>query len=256
LFEWQNVIFSVLAMMVVVALVHAGARRRAAVPSRGQSLLELFVDGFNQFVCGILGPEGRAHTPFIGTLFLYILAINWIGLIPLMKSPTVTSMPSPVGLPIPLATLPLAVCSIVYVNWAGMKASGIKGYLFHFLGSPTNAILWLISPLVLVLHALGELSRVFSLSMRLFCNISGEDTLIAVVVQQSVALTESMHLPPLLPLHLPFLFLGLLTGFIQAFVFALLTTIYLALILPHEEHATEREFHGPSEAHAGHHTPA
>ena len=236
LYQWQNLWYSAIAMLALMALVVAGTRKPSLIPRGLQNLLEWIVDGFNQFVCSILGPRGRAHTPFIGTLFLYILTMNALGLIPLMKSPVTSAWTSPIGLPVPLTTAPLALCAVLYVNVASLKAAGLRGYLYHMLGSPSHAILWLVSPLILVIHGLGELSKIFSLSMRLFGNIFGEDALVAVIVQQSTALTRALHWPPVLPLQLPFLFLGLLTSFVQAFVFSLLTTIYLALMLPHEEH--------------------
>lgn len=236
LFRWQNLGYSLVAMLALMALMSWGARQRTLIPTGIQNGLEWIVDSFNQFVCSILGPRGEAHTPFIGTLFLYILVMNGLGLIPLLKSPVTSAATSPVGLPIPLTTFPLALCAVVYVNAAALKAGGLRGYCYHMLGSPSHVILWLVAPLILVIHALGELSKIFSLSMRLFGNIFGEDVLIAVIVQQAVALTRALHWPPILPLQIPFLFLGLLTSFVQAFVFALLTTIYLALMLPHEEH--------------------
>ena len=236
LLQWQNLWYSAVAILGLMVLAYVGSRRQALIPSGLQNGLEFLVDGFDRFVCSILGPRGRAHTPFIGSLFLYIFAMNLLGLIPLMKSPVASSAPSPVGLPIPLTTLPLALCSVIYVNAASLRASGLKGYIYHMLGSPSHLILWLVSPLILVIHALGEFSKIFSLSMRLFGNIFGEDVLIAVIVKQAADLTRSLHWPPILPLQMPFLLLAVLTSFVQAFVFALLTTIYLALMLPHEEH--------------------
>ena len=236
LFRWQNLSYSLVAMLALMALMYCGARKRTLIPAGMQNGLEFIVDGFNQFVCSILGPRGEAHTPFIGTLFLYIFMMNGLGLIPLLKSPVTSSATSPVGLPIPLTTFPLALCAVVYVNVASLKAAGLRGYLYHMLGSPSHVILWLVAPLIFVIHTLGELSKIFSLSMRLFGNILGEDVLIAVIVKQAVTLTHALHWPPMLPLQMPFLLLGLLTSFVQAFVFALLTTIYLALMLPHEAH--------------------
>lgn len=234
--RWQNLWYSGAVILTLLGLAAMGTRRRTLIPSGLQNGLEWIVGGFNQFVCSILGPRGVQHTPFIGTLFLYILVMNLLGLIPLMKSPVTSAVPSAVGLPVPLTTFPLALCAVGYVNLASLRAAGVRGYLYHMLGSPSHFILWLVSPLILVIHALGELSKIFSLSMRLFGNIFGEDVLIAVMVQQAAALARAVHWPPVIPLQIPFLFLGLLTSAVQAFVFALLTTIYLALMLPHEEH--------------------
>ena len=236
LLRWQHLWFTGLAMLLLGLLASRGTRRRGLIPTGLENGVESVIQGFDRFVCGILGPRGHAHTPFIGTLFLYILIMNVMGLLPLLRSPTAGSAPSPIGLPVPLTTLPLAVCAVGYVNLASVRTAGLAGYLHHLLGSPSHFVLWLVSPLILVIHAIGELGKIFSLSMRLFGNIFGEDMLIAVIVKQAVALTQSLHWPPVIPLQLPFLLLGLLTSLVQAFVFALLTTIYLALMLPHEEH--------------------
>ena len=248
--EWQSLWFTLIAILAVAILVRSGTRRQTLVPRGLQNVFEIVMGGFDSFVCSILGPAGRAHTPFIGTLFLYILFMNWMGLIPLIHSPVAASGPSPIGLPIPTTTLPLAVCAILYVNLSALRASGLGGYLHHLCGSPSHFLLWLVAPLVFAIHAIGELGKIFSLSMRLFGNISGEDTLIAVIISQSAKLAQGLHLWPVLPLHFPFLLLGLLTGVVQAFVFALLTTVYLALMLPHEEHAEEAH-HEEAPAHAG-----
>ncbi|MBI3321143.1 MAG: F0F1 ATP synthase subunit A [Candidatus Omnitrophica bacterium] len=240
LFHWQNLWYTFFAMLFLIGLTCWGARKRSLIPTGLQNGLEVIVDACNQLVCGILGPQGEAHTPFLVTLFLYIFVMNALGLIPLMRSPVTSAVPSPIGLPVPLTTVPLALCAVVYVNAASLKAAGLRGYLYHMLGSPSHLILWCVSPLILVIHALGEFSKVFSLSMRLFGNIFGEDVLIAVIVQQATTLTRALHWPPVLPLQIPFLFLGLLTSFVQAAVFALLTTIYLALMLPHEEQERAR----------------
>lgn len=245
LFRWQNLWFSLAAMGALMAFASWGARNHSLIPTGAQNGLEWIVDGFTQFVCSILGPRGKDHAPFVGTLFLYILVMNVLGLVPLMKSPVASSAQSPFGMPVPLTTAPLAICAVLYVNLASLKAAGLRGYVYHMLGSPTHFVLWLVSPLILAIHALGEFSKVFSLSMRLFGNIFGEDMLIAVIVRQSADVARALHWPPLLPLQLPFLFLGLLTGFVQAFVFALLTTIYLALMLPHEGHEGSVAHSGP-----------
>jgi F-type H+-transporting ATPase subunit a len=92
------------------------------------------VGGLNAFICRILGPSGRAHTPFIGTLFLYILVMNWMGLVPLFHSPVAHAGTSPIGLPIPTTTLPLAICSVIYVNVSAIRTAGLKGYCLHMLG--------------------------------------------------------------------------------------------------------------------------
>jgi len=93
-------------------------------------------------------------------------------------------------------------------------------------------------PLNLPLHIIGELAKPLSLSLRLFGNISGEDMLLAIFVGLGISITAILHPPawmPGLPLQLPFIFLALLTSFVQALVFTLLSTIYFSLMTHHEE---------------------
>jgi len=80
---------------------------------------------------------------------------------------------------------------------------------------------------------IGELARPLSLSLRLFGNMMGEETLIAVFIGLGITVLSFTHLPIGVPLQVPFMFLALLTTLIQALVFTLLSTIYFALVLPH-----------------------
>ena len=132
-------------------------------------------------------------------------------------------------------TASLAIVVFLYAQWTGISRLGIGGYLHHLAGSPTDVIGWCMVPLLFPLHIIGELAKPFSLALRLFGNITGEDTLIAVFVGLGVAILAFS--PVGIPLQIPFYFLGLLLSTIQALVFTLLSTIYILLMLPHEEHA-------------------
>ncbi|MCD6385166.1 F0F1 ATP synthase subunit A, partial [Candidatus Sumerlaeota bacterium] len=106
-------------------------------------------------------------------------------------------------------------------------------------GEPRNLIMWLIAPLMLPMHIIGEFAKVVSLALRLFGNVFGEDTLIGVFALIGILLLSiiGVHTPMVgFPLQLPFMFLAMLTGFVQALVFALLSMIYFILVLPEEEH--------------------
>jgi len=131
----------------------------------------------------------------------------------------------------------LASTVFFYVQWAGIRENGIVGYIDHLMGSPRDLVGWLMVPLNLPLHILEELIKPLSLSLRLFGNILGEDSLIAAFVALGIAALVFFHLPLGLPLQLPFMMLAMLTGTIQALVFSLLSTIYISLMLPHEEGA-------------------
>ncbi len=224
--HWVNVIFAfivALAFMVLARIVYA---KRQMIPGPFQNAIELIVESLYNFFYSILGKEARRYTPFLGTLFLYILALNWIGMIPLGHSPS-TSLS---------ITLSLAVLVFLYVQGIGVKRLGVLGYIHHLAGSPNDVIGWSMVIIMLPIHIIGELAKPVSLALRLFGNITGEDTLIAVFVGMGIAITPFIGDFVGIPLQTPFYFLGLLLSTIQALVFTLLSTIYILLMLPHEEH--------------------
>jgi F-type H+-transporting ATPase subunit a len=198
------------------------------------------VEGFDNFIRGILGPRhGRAFAPYIMTLFLFILLNNLMGLVPLLKSSTSSLV----------LTASLAILTFVIVQATALVNLGPWKYLYHLLGEPKGALMWCLAPLFLFLHVIGELARPLSLALRLFGNILGEDILLGAFLAMGVGLAAFVGVPapaPGFPLHFPFMFLVLLTSTIQALVFSLLTTIYILLVLPHDEHHGEE--HGEAEA--------
>ena len=218
---WENVSFSLLIVLALGILVFFASKRKGFIPgNRLQAALEVIVEGLDDFVCGIMGPKGRRFTPFIGTLFIYILCMNLSGLIPFMKSSTASWS----------TTLALALCVFIYVQYTAIRELGFLGYLDHLAGQQRGALAWtIIMPLfMLILHILTELIRPVSLSLRLRGNIWGDEVLIALLAGFGIK-------------GLPLLFfnmlMGILASVVQASVFCLLTTIYLALVLNYEEEA-------------------
>jgi F-type H+-transporting ATPase subunit a len=226
LHHYENLIFSFMVAILLCLVSYLVYRKRSMLPGKWQNAVELVVESLDNFVCGILGPQGKRFTPFLGTLFIYILIMNFWGLVPGMKSPTANLN----------QTLALALCVFFYVQYTGIRSLGLVGYLKHMAGDPRDVVTWLLVPLSIPIHIIEELAKPLSLSLRLFGNITGEDVLIAVFVGLGVSAVGFLHLPVGLPLEIPFIFLALLTGSIQALVFTLLSTIYFSLMLPHEEH--------------------
>ena len=227
LHRWENVFFSWLIALGLVALAFFGMRNKKEVPGPFQNFLETVVEGLEKFVTEVLGERGKKFVPFIGTLFLYILCQNLVGLVPGMKSST-SSLNT---------TVALAVTVFFYVQFTGLRENGLLGYIDHLMGSPRDLVGWIMVPLNLPLHILEEFIKPLSLSLRLFGNILGEDSLIAAFVTLGIAALSFFHSPVGLPLQFPFMLLAVLTGTIQAVVFSMLSTIYISLMLPHEEHA-------------------
>lgn len=229
LYHWENIFFAfaALAFLCIVSLrIYTG---RQVMPGKLQNLAEMIVEALDNFFAGILGHHARKYTPFLGTLFIYILLMNWMGMIPFLKSPS------------SYATIPVSLALIVfiYVQYTGFRQLGVWGWVYHIMGSPKDAVSWVLVPLNLPIHLIGELAKPLSLSLRLFGNITGEDVLIAAFTGLGVMVLSFAHLPIGVPLQLPFYFLGLLMSTIQALVFTSLATIYISMMLPHEEHGEE-----------------
>jgi F-type H+-transporting ATPase subunit a len=223
---WVNVIFAFACGIFLCLVAFRVYAKREMIPGKFQNFVEMIVEGLYNFIASILGEkEARVYIPYLGSLFLYILLMNWIGMVPLGHSPS-TSL---------TITASLALITFFYAQSVGIKRLGIGGYLHHLAGSPTDVISWCMIPLMFPLHLIGELAKPLSLALRLFGNITGEDTLVAVFVGLGVMVLSFS--PVGLPLQLPFYFLGLLLSTIQALVFTLLSSIYILMMLPHEEHA-------------------
>ncbi len=214
---WENVIFSLLSVFIISFIVYLASRKQKIIPNRLQNAVELVVGAADDFICGILGPNGRKHTPFIGTLFIYIIFMNLLGIIPFMKSPTASLS----------TTLGLALCVFVYVQYTAFKEFGFLGYLDHMMGRPRGflAASVFIPVMMFILHIVSELVRPISLSLRLRSNIWGDDMLLSVLAGLGLAGV---------PLLVFSLLLAIVAALVQALVFSLLTTIYFSLVLTYE----------------------
>ncbi len=211
-----------LALVILISLVLVASRRMKLQPtSRFQVAFEALVEGLFNFFRDILGPAGGKYTPFVISFFVSILLMNLIGLVPGFISPTSNLN----------TTAALALIAVIGVQVIAIKEIGAQRYIRHFLGEP----IWL-SPLMFPLHVIGELAKVLSLSIRLFGNIFGEDTIIAVLAGMSPYFILGKVEIPYIPYQLPMMLFGLLTAFLQALVFSVLTSIYIALFIGEEEH--------------------
>lgn len=216
---WGNIIFSLFAVGVITLFAYMATRKKEIVkPGKLQNFAEILVAGIDDFVCGILGSKGRKYTPFVGTLFIYILFMNLIGLVPFMKSATASWS----------ITLALAMIVFVYVQYTAVRELGFFGYLDHLMEKPRGAMAFsIVLPLfMLFIHVIGELVKPLTLSLRLRSNIWGDDLLLAIMTGFGL---------PALPLLFFNTLLTILACVVQAIVFCLLTTIYFALVMP-EEH--------------------
>jgi F-type H+-transporting ATPase subunit a len=208
-----------LAMLIVLTLALTAfsliVRSRLSVenPGRLQILLEDFVNGFHSLLDDFVGPKGRQYLPLIGSMFLLIWFSNLAGLVPGLMAPTSNLN----------VTLGCALTVWVFYHVQGIKEQGIVAYLKHFALPPGSPV-WM-APLMALIEAISHLARVMSLTLRLFGNIFGEELVIIILAGL---------VPFIVPL--PMMFLGLLTGTLQALIFVILTMVYLGAAVAVEHH--------------------
>jgi F-type H+-transporting ATPase subunit a len=237
----EAVIFSLFIGALICLVVFLATRNPKLVPSGLQNVVEMLVSALYDFVVGILGPKhGPRYVGFLGTLFIYIWVMNLFGLIPFMDSPTSSLN----------VTFALAIVVFVYAQYIGFRELGVVGWFDHMLGNPRTPLGWGLSPLMLPIHLMGELAKPISLSCRLFGNIFGEDMLLVAFATLGITMLSFVNSPIGVPLQLPFMFLALLTGTLQALVFTVLSTIYFLLMLPHDDHEHAHEAEGKVLAHS------
>ncbi len=216
-----NTYFAVLVLVLFFIFV---TRKLKRLPEgKGQTLLELFVGGIIDFFGGILGEHGRKYVPFVGSFFIFILSLNYLGLIPGFQSPTADLN----------TTLALGITAVLGVQMIAIKENGVRGYLKHLIGNPP----WL-GFLMFPLEVIAQLSRAGSLAIRLFGNIFGEESVIVELTKLGLVILI-VDFIPIFPVQVPMLFFGLFGGFLQAFVFTILTSIYIVLFIEHDEEAHE-----------------
>ncbi|WP_207537432.1 F0F1 ATP synthase subunit A [Sabulicella rubraurantiaca] len=214
----QSNLHMLIAGALIVALMVIGMRPRAMVPGRLQSLAESAYGFIDEMLLAQVGPEGRRFFPFVFTLFMFVLFGNMLGLFPYAFTYT-----SHISLTFTLAMLVFVLITVVAIALHGKH---FFGYFF-----PEGAPLWL-APIIIPVEIVSYLSRPVSLSIRLFANMVAGHVMLKVFATFVVMLGALGTLGPLLsimPLAINVALVGfeVLVAFLQAYVFAILTCIYL-----------------------------
>ena len=197
-----QVSYTWLAMAILIGLsLAARFSLKKTAPTGVQNLLETIVSALKSTVEELMGPEGLPYLSLIGSLFLFILVCNLQGLVPGFDSPTANIN----------TTLALALVSFSATHYIGIKRHGIA-YIKHFMGP-----MWGLAPLMLPIELISHMARIMSLTFRLFGNMAAKHKLLLVL---------ALLAPYIAPV--PILGLGLLVAFVQAYVFTLLTRLYLS----------------------------
>ena len=192
-----------LVAIIVLALAKMATSNIQAVPTGTQNVMEAFLSGIIAMGKDVMGEElARKYLPLVATIGIFVLISNLIGIIPGFESPT-----SNINV-----TLPLALMVFVYYNYEGIRENGFFKYFAHFAG-PVK----ILAPLMFPIEIVSHLSRIISLSFRLFGNIKGDDLFLWVLL---------MLVPFIAPL--PAYILLTFSALLQTFIFMILTYVYLA----------------------------
>jgi F-type H+-transporting ATPase subunit a len=197
-----TIVFTWLVMGLLVLIAWLGTRKLTSETrfSRWQNLLEVLIDGIRGQIAEVSQEKPRRYLPFVGTLFIFIAISNLLAILPgYMYVPPTGSLSTAAA---------LAILVFVAVPVYGIIDQGLGDYLRHYI-QPT--------PLMLPFHVIGELSRTLALAVRLFGNIMSGTKIAAILL-----VVTPLFFPVLMQL------LGLLTGLIQAYIFAVLAMVYIA----------------------------
>jgi F-type H+-transporting ATPase subunit a len=204
--------YMILAATLITTFLVMSVRGRALVPTRTQSVAEISYEFIAKMVRQNTGTEGMKYFPFVFSLFVFILTLNMLGMIP--GSFTVTSHI--------VVTFALAALVFVVVTFIGFARHGL-GYLKLFV--PEGVPMWLM-PLIVPIEVISYLIRPVSLSVRLFANMMAGHTMLKVFAGFAVSLPVFAKIAPV-AFTVAFTGLEFVVAFLQAFIFTVLTCIYL-----------------------------
>ena len=209
-------------MVILFLLAVLSTRKLSLVPNYFQSIVEIVIEGLYSFFSSVVGHHVKVIFPLVASLFLFIIASNWSGLlpgvgtigytegegfVPLLRGPTADLN----------MTIALAITAVIAMQYFGFKTLGIKyGTRFISFKGPIDFY-------VGILEIISDVSKVISFAFRLFGNIFAGEVLLSVM---------AFLMPFLVPL--PFLGLELFVGFIQALVFSTLTSVFINVAVAHE----------------------
>jgi F-type H+-transporting ATPase subunit a len=209
--EWIILSHLVLTVIIVFIIANLATRKLQLVPNGVQNVMEAYLQGVISMGSDSMGEKNaKIFMPLIATLGLVIFTANMMGVVPGFESVTGNIN----------FTLSLAIMVFIYYNYLGFKENGAKSYLGHMMG-PVPAL----APLMFPIEIISHFSRIVSLSFRLFGSVRGDDMFLMVLL---------MLVPWIAPL--PGFFLLTAFGLLQAFIFMILTYVYIAgSVMMHEE---------------------
>jgi len=207
---WANFVTMQIVVAAIIIVLFALLRPRLSSdhPGKLQHTFELIYDFLREQSDEQVGHDGHKYVAYFGTIFVFILFSNLIGVIPGMEAPTM----------VPSVPAGCAIATFFYYNIVGVQANGIVKYLAHFAGPMP-----LLAPLMIPIELVSHLARPLSLTIRLFANMYAGEQVTMVFLKLTF-------------LFVPAVFMGLhvFVSFLQAYIFMLLTMMYVAGAVSHE----------------------
>jgi len=248
----DHVTYTWLVMIILAGVAFVATRRLELVPRGAQNVMEVVLEQIQGMIDDVIGPEGRPYLPFIATLGLFILTANLMSLVPGLAGPTTN-----------LNTT--AACALVVFfayHAIGLRKQGVVAYIKHFMGP-----VWWLAPLMMPIEIISHLARPLSLTLRLFGNMVGGHILLAVIfflmgfngllgwaISGGLAggLVGGVSDLVAVAFTVGFLYpLKMLVSLLQAFIFVMLTMLYIAGAIAHAEEG--HDGHAAAHADSGHH---
>jgi F-type H+-transporting ATPase subunit a len=236
---WYTIMFVIACILTVIVVKILKGKLSQDDPKPGQLTLEAGYLAVRGMVSSIIGEHGARHFPVVATFGALILISNLMGQFPLFMSPTASVN----------VTYALGISSFVYYNYVGISENGLFGHIKHFAGPKLPALMIPITLLIFIIEVISSSIRPFTLGVRLFANMFSDEQVFLQITNLAPPFTH-FAVPLVLTL------LGVFVAFVQAFVFTLLSLIYIGEVshAPHDhiedesEHQNERG--EPSAVHA------
>jgi len=207
---WANFVTMQIVVALIIFILFAILKPRLSAdrPGKLQHTFELIYDFLRGQAHEQVGHGSRQYVPYFGTIFIFILFANLLGVIPGMESPTM----------VPSVPAGIAIATFFYYNAVGVQANGIFKYLGHFAG-PMPAL----APLMVPIEIISHLARPLSLTIRLYANMYAGEQVTLVFLKLTFLLVPAA-----------FMGLHVFVSFLQAYIFMLLTMMYVAGAVAHE----------------------
>lgn len=219
---WYTIMFVIACLLTVFIVYLLKGKLSEDDPNPGQLTLEAGYLTIKDMIGSIIGDHGARHFPVVATFGILILVSNLMGQFPMFMSPTASVN----------VTFALGIASFVYYNYVGISENGLFGHIAHFAGPKLPFVMALIiTPLIFVIEIISSSIRPFTLGVRLFANMFSDEQVFVQITNLAPPFTHFV-VPLILTL------LGVFVAFVQAFVFTLLSMIYIGEVshAPHEHH--------------------